>query len=41
MGCARGSAQSGKKVRLLVELDPIRYELNSYDEPLVEMRDSL
>ncbi|MBR0378023.1 MAG: peptide chain release factor 2 [Lachnospiraceae bacterium] len=25
----------------MVELDPIRYELNSYDEPLVEMRDSL
>ena len=24
----------------MVELDPIRYELNSYDEPLVEMRDS-
>ncbi len=32
---------SRKKVRLLVELDPIRLELNSYDEPLVEMRDSL
>ena len=30
-----------KKVRLMVELDPIRYELNAYDEPLVEMRDSL
>ncbi|HUM84397.1 MAG TPA: peptide chain release factor 2 [Lachnospiraceae bacterium] len=25
----------------MVELEPIKYELNSYDEPLVEMRDSL
>ena len=25
----------------MVELDPIRLELNSYDEPLAEMRDSL
>ena len=30
-----------KRVRLMVEMDPIRYALNSYDEPLVEMRDSL
>ena len=36
-----GSSCRGKKVRLLVELDQIKYELNSYDEPLVEMRDSL
>ncbi|MBQ6384825.1 MAG: peptide chain release factor 2 [Lachnospiraceae bacterium] len=25
----------------MVELDPIRFELNAYDQPLVEMRDSL
>ncbi|MDO4614206.1 MAG: peptide chain release factor 2 [Lachnospiraceae bacterium] len=25
----------------MVELDPIKYELNTFDEPLVEMRDSL
>lgn len=30
-----------KRVRLMVEMDPVRYALNSYDEPLVEMRDSL
>ena len=33
--------RAGKKVRRMVELDPIRLELNAYDEPLVEMRDSL
>ena len=32
---------SRKKVRLMVELDPIKFEISSYDEPLVEMRDSL
>ena len=38
---SRKGADLRKRVRLLVELDPIRYELNTYDEPLVEMRDSL
>lgn len=32
---------SRKKVRLMVELEPVKYEINSYTEPLVEMRDSL
>jgi len=30
-----------KEGETMVELEPIKYELSSYTEPLVEMRDSL
>lgn len=30
-----------KEVKLVVELDQFKYTLNTYKEPLVEVRDSL
>ena len=32
---------SGKQVKLLVELDQFKATLNSYTQPVVEVRDSL